>query len=65
MESRGQKLFIKGRKYGTDKTTVMCTKTTCNFSTDYFRGVVVESKEYVKGHFSKSWHMDRFEQLED
>lgn len=59
-----QKLFIKGRKYKTDKTTiVLCTKTTCNYSTECFQGVVVESKEYAKGSFSKDWYTDRFEEL--
>ena len=59
-----QKLFIKGRKYKTDKTTiVLCTKTTCNYSTECFQGVVVEAKEYVRGSFSKDWYTDRFEEL--
>jgi len=58
-----QKLFIKGRKYKTDKTIVLCTKTTCNYSTEHFQGVVLESKEYATGRFSKTWIMGRFEEV--
>lgn len=66
VENRGQKLFIKGKKYKTDKTTtVLCTKTTCNYSTECFQGVVLESKEYIKGSFSKDWDPDRFEELKE
>lgn len=62
-EARPQKLSIKGRKYKTDKTTVLCTKTTCNYSTECFQGVVLDSKEYATGKFSKTWIIDRFEEV--
>lgn len=62
-EPNHQKLFIKGRKYKTDKTVVLCTKTTCNYSTECFQGVVLESKEYATGRFSKTWIMGRFEEV--
>lgn len=58
-----QKLFIKGRKYKTDNNIVLCTKTTCNYSTECFQGVVIESKEYPVGLFIKTWTIDRFEEL--
>lgn len=62
-EPNPQKLFIKGRKYKTDKTVVLCTKTTCNYSTEHFQGVVLESKEYATGKFCKTWIMERFEEV--
>jgi hypothetical protein len=62
-EKKPHKIFIKGRKYKTDKTVVLCTKTTCNYSTEHFQGVVLESKEYATGRFSKTWIMERFEEV--
>lgn len=62
-EPNPQKLFIKGRKYKTDKTVVLCTKTTCNYSTECFQGVVVESKEYATEKFSKTWIMESFKEV--
>ncbi len=62
-EPNPQKLFIKGRKYKSEKTVVLCTKTTCNYSTECFQGVVVESKEYATGKFSKTWIMESFKEV--
>ena len=62
-EPNHQKLFIKGRKYKAEKTVVLCTKTTCNYSTENFQGVVIESKEYAIGKFSKTWVPSVFEEV--
>lgn len=62
-ETKPHKIFIKGKKYKSDKTTVLCTKTTCNYSTECFQGVVVESKEYSIGSFSKDWVPSVFEEV--
>ena len=62
-ETKPHKIFIKGRKYKADKTTVLCTKTTCNYSTECFQGVVVESKEYAIGSFRKDWVPSVFEEV--
>ncbi len=62
-ETRPHKIFIKGRKYRSDKTLVLCTKTTCNYSTECFQGVVIESKEYAIGSFSKDWVPSVFKEV--
>lgn len=62
-ETRPHKIFIKGRKYRSDKTLVLCTKTTCNYSTECFQGVVVESKEYAIGSFGKTWVPNVFKEV--
>lgn len=62
-ETRPHKIFIKGRKYRSDKTLVLCTKTTCNYSTECFQGVVIESKEYAIGVFNKTWVPSVFEEV--
>lgn len=62
-ETKPHKIFIKGKKYKSDKTLVLCTKTTCNYSTECFQGVVIESKEYVIGSFSKDWVPSVFEEV--
>lgn len=62
-ETRPHKIFIKGRKYRADKTLILCIKTTCNYSTECFQGVVVESKEYTIGSFRKDWVPSVFEEV--
>ena len=62
-EKKPHKIFIKGRKYKSEKTVVLCTKTTCNYSTENFQGVVIESKEYAIGKFSKTWVPSVFEEV--
>lgn len=57
------KIFIKGKKYQSDDTLVLCTKTTCNYSTECFQGVVLESREYAIGKFSKTWVPSVFEEV--
>jgi hypothetical protein len=52
-----RKVFLKGELY-TKKhpnTIVMCTKTTCNYSSKVFSGIVIEAEEYPKGHYCKDW----------
>lgn len=57
-----QKLFIKGEKYTNNSggLVVLCTKTTCNYSSKHFRGVVLESDEYPVGYYSKTWYTSSF-----
>lgn len=62
-ETKPHKIFIKGKKYKSDKTLILCTKTTCNYSTECFQGVVIESKEYAIGSFSKDWVPSVFEEV--
>jgi hypothetical protein len=57
------KIFIKGKKYQSDNTLILCTKTTCNYSTEHFQGVVLESREYAIGKFSKTWRPSVFEEV--
>jgi len=61
-----QKVFIQGEKYTINQEglVVMCTKTTCNYSSSEFKGVVLESKKYAIGHYSKSWLTKTFEKHE-
>ena len=51
------KIFIKGEKYTTNQEglIIMCTETTCNYSSKHFKGIVIESKKYPIGHYSKTW----------
>jgi len=58
-----QKIFIKGEKYTTNQEglVVMCTETTCNYSSTEFKGVVLESKKYPIGHYNKTWLTKTFE----
>jgi hypothetical protein len=58
-----RKVFLKGELY-TNKsgnTIIMCTKTTCNYSSKEFQGVVIESKEWPKGLYDKTWNTSTFE----
>lgn len=52
-----RKVFLKGELYTTKHpdTIVMCTKTTCNYSSKCFSGIVIEAQEYPKGHYCKDW----------
>lgn len=52
-----QKIFLKGKKYTTNQAglIVLCTETTCNYSRKYFKGVVLEGREYPVGYYSKTW----------
>ena len=61
-----QKIFLKGEKYTTNQEglIVMCTKTTCNYSSKTFQGVVLESKKYPIGHTSKSWLVTTFDKYD-
>jgi len=60
---KSHKIFIKGKKYQSDNTLILCTKTTCNYSTEHFQGVVLESKQYAIGKFSKTWVPSVFEEV--
>jgi hypothetical protein len=61
-----QKVFIKGEKYTIDRERliVLCTETTCNYSSSTFKGVVLESKEYSIGQYSKGWFTKEFKKDE-
>jgi hypothetical protein len=61
-----QKILLKGESYTTNQEglVVMCTKTTCNYSSETFQGVVLESKKYPVGHTSKGWLTANFEKYD-
>ncbi len=49
-----QQIFIKGKKYTNQAgSVVLCSKTTCNYSSKSFKGVVLEGREYPAGYYSK------------
>lgn len=50
-----RKVYIKGEKYKC-RVTVICTKTTCNYSSDVFEGV-----DIATGHYSTTWNADNFD----
>lgn len=62
LEKIPQKLFIKGEKYTNNSggLIVLCTKTTCNYSSKHFQGVVLESDEHAIGYYSKTWYTSSF-----
>jgi hypothetical protein len=57
-----RKVFLKGELYmqSNPNVIVMCTKTTCNYSSDDFSGIVIEAEDYPKGHYSKEWFTSTF-----
>jgi hypothetical protein len=61
-----QKIFIQGEKYTTNQEglVVLCTETTCNYSSKHFKGVVLESEQYPIGYYSKTWRALTFEKYE-
>ena len=49
------KIFVKGEKYSTEELlVVLCTCTTCNYSSANFKGVVIESDKYPIGQYTKT-----------
>lgn len=65
-----QKIFIKGKKYisnlKNDKVIILCTKTTCDLSTNEFKGVILEiltpnNSVRSVGNYSK-WKCEYFEE---
>jgi hypothetical protein len=62
-----QKLFVQGKKYANSSgdLTVLCAKTTCNYSSKTFKGTVLQAKEYSIGHFSKDWLTSGFKEYKE
>jgi hypothetical protein len=60
-------IFIKGKKYshGDGDLIVLCTKTTCNYSSKTFQGTVLSSKEYPIGSYSKGWLTSTFKEYKN
>jgi|TARA_R110000744_G_scaffold32503_3_gene76078 hypothetical protein len=49
IDGKKQKVFVKGREYRTDDLLVLCTETTCNYSNEHFKAVVLSSKKFTVG----------------
>lgn len=52
-----RKTFLKGELYTTNKCglIVMCTETTCNYTSTSFKGVVIEGDDRPTGHYQETW----------
>lgn len=46
MENR--KIFLKGKIYTCQSTTVMCTETTCSYSSETFKGIVIKQTKQLQ-----------------
>ena len=61
-------IIIKNKKYVCSNTVVLAIETTCNYSKDYFKGIVVENlNEYSPRHPDAignlgKWHSTNFKE---
>lgn len=62
---KDRKIFLKGKVYTCQNTIVMCTETTCSYSSDIFKGIMLkETKDYPAGRTAQ-WLCESFQELTD
>lgn len=61
-----RKIFLKGKVYiNTQKASfILCTKTSCNYTNKYFKGVTLKSDSFAVG-YKASWLCMNFDLFEE